>query len=322
MKAYVINEPGGPEKLILKEISVPQVKPGWILIKVKAIGINRSEYFTRIGKSPDVEFPKVLGIECVGEVAESVDSDFTVGQKVAALMGGMGREFDGAYAEFTLVPRDSVFVIKTNLDWKTLGALPEMIQTTHGSLYQGLEIKPGQTLLIRGGTSSIGLCAMEIAKPAGLKVISTTKSESKSDYLKKLCALDVIVDKGSVSAEVRKKYPEGVDRVLELIGTATLLHSLKALKRGGIGCMTGILGGEWDLKNFSPMDDIPTAVKLTAYAGEASDISQAQLQKYVDMVEQGEMRVNSAKTFAFKELQEAHHLMDSNQANGKIVITL
>ena len=86
--------------------------------------------------------------------------------------------------------------------------------------------------------------------------------------------------------------------------------------------MTGILGGEWELKNFSPMDDIPTAVKLTSYAGEASDISQAQLQKYVDMVEQGELRVNSAKTFAFNELQEAHRLMDSNQANGKIVITL
>lgn len=322
MKAYIINEPGGPEKLILKEISIPKVKPGWVLIKVKAIGLNRSEYFTRIGKSPDVEFPRVLGIECVGEIVESVDPGFDVGQKVAAIMGGMGREFDGAYAEFTLVPKESVFVIKTNLDWKTLGALPEMIQTTHGSLYQGLEIKPGQTLLIRGGTSSIGLCALEIAKQAGLKVISTTRSESKSDYLKKLGASDIIVDRGSVSAEVRQRYPGGVDRVLELIGTATLLDSLRALKRGGIVCMTGILGGEWELKNFSPMDDIPTAVKLTSYSGEASDISQAQLQKYVDMVERGEMRVNSAKTFAFRDLQEAHLLMDSNQANGKIVITV
>lgn len=322
MRAYIIDEPGGPEKLILKEISVPQIKPGWILIKVKAIGLNRSEYFTRIGKSPDIEFPRVLGIECVGEIVESVDSGFTIGQKVAAIMGGMGREFDGAYAEFTLVPKESVFVIKTNLDWKTLGAIPEMIQTTHGSLYQGLEIKPGQTLLIRGGTSSIGLCALEIANQAGLKVISTTRSESKSDYLKKLGASDVIVDKGSVSAEIRQRYPGGVDRVLELIGTATLLDSLKALKRGGIVCMTGILGGEWELKNFSPMDDIPTAVKLTSYSGEASDISQAQLQKYVNMVEQGEMRVHSAKTFAFKDLQEAHSMMDSNQANGKIVITV
>jgi NADPH:quinone reductase-like Zn-dependent oxidoreductase len=86
--------------------------------------------------------------------------------------------------------------------------------------------------------------------------------------------------------------------------------------------MTGILGGEWELKNFSPMDDIPTAVKLTSYSGEASDISQAQLQKYVNMVEQGEMRVHSTKTFAFKDLQEAHSMMDSNQANGKIVITV
>jgi NADPH:quinone reductase len=179
---------------------------------------------------------------------------------------------------------------------------------------QGLEIKPGQTLLIQGGASSIGLCAMEFAKHAGLKVISTTRSESKSEFPKKLGALDVIVDKGSVDPEVRQKYPEGVERILELIGTATLLDSLKALKRGGIGCLTEILGGEWELKNFSPMDGIPTAVNLTSYAGEASDISQAQLQKYVDMVEQGEMRVNSPKTLAFNELQEApspHELQSS-----------
>jgi len=217
MKAYVISEPGGPGKLVLTNVDTPEVKPGWVLIKVRAFGLNRSEWFTRLGESPSVKFPRVLGIECVGEVADSLNPKFKKGQKVAAIMGGMGRDFDGSYEEYVLAPEKIVFAVQTQLDWKVFGALPEMVQTTHGSLYQGLEIEKGQSLLIRGGTSSIGLCALEMAKNAGLKVISTTRSEAKMGSLKRLGASDVIVDKGEIANEMRKKYPEGVDRVLELV---------------------------------------------------------------------------------------------------------
>lgn len=322
MKAYVINEPGGPEKLVLKDVEILKVKPGWILIKIKAIGLNRSEVMTRLGQSPSVKFPRILGIECVGEIAESLNPKFQKGQKVAAIMGEMGRQFDGSYAEYALVPEKIVFPIKTKLDWKNLAALPEMIQTTHGSLYQSLEITPGQTLLIRGGTSSIGLCALEIAKNAGLNVISTTRSEDKNDFLLKAGAIDVIVDKGEIHRAVLKKYPKGIDRILELIGTTTLLDSLKMLKRGGIACMTGGLGGGWELKNFSPMGDIPTAVKLTCYMGDAEDLTSELLQKYIDLVESGKMKVIAAKTFPFLELPDAHRLMDSNKSGGKIVVVM
>ena len=322
MKAYVISEPGGPEKLVLTEVETPRAKPGWVLIKVKAFGLNRSEWFTRRGDSPSVKFPRVLGIECVGEIADSLNPKFKKEQKVAAIMGGMGRDFDGSYAEYVLAPEKIVFPVETQLDWKVLGALPEMVQTTHGSLYQGLEVKSGQTLLIRGGTSSIGLCALEMSKNAGLKVISTTRSEEKIDFLKRLGASDVIVDQGEIANEMRKRYPEGVDRVLELIGASSLLDSLKTAKRGGIVCMTGILGGKWEMEHFAPMDAIPTAVKLTAYAGEATDLTTEELQKYLDLVERGEMKVPSARTFPFSELQDAHRLMDSNRGNGKIVITV
>jgi NADPH:quinone reductase len=322
MKAFVISEAGGPEKLVLKDVAIPKVKPEWVLIKVKAFGLNRSEVFTRLGQSPSVRFPRILGIECVGEVAESLNPKFQQGEKVAAMMGGMGREFDGSYAEFVLVPEKILFPIKTPLDWKNLAALPEMIQTTHGSLYQSLEIKPGQTLLIRGGTSSIGLCALEMAKNGGLNVISTTRSEAKIDFLRKAGASDLVVDKGVIHKEILKKYPKGVDRVLELVGTTALLDSLKTVKRGGILCMTGGLGGGWELKNFSPMGDIPTAVKLTCYMGEAADITPKILQEYIDLVERGEMKVGAAQTFPFTELPHAHRLMDSNQSNGKIVVVI
>ena len=149
MKAYVISQPGGPEKLVLTEIKTPEAKPGWVLIKVRAFGLNRSEWFTRRGDSPSVKFPRVLGIECVGEIAKSLNPQLKPGQKVAAIMGGMGRDFDGSYAEYVLVPEGIVFPVRTQLDWEIFGALPEMVQTTHGSLYQGLEIEKGQTLLIR-----------------------------------------------------------------------------------------------------------------------------------------------------------------------------
>jgi NADPH:quinone reductase-like Zn-dependent oxidoreductase len=293
-----------------------------VLIKVKAFGLNRSEWFTRRGESPSVKFPRVLGIECVGEIADSFNPKLKKGQKVAAIMGGMGRDFDGSYAEYVLAPEKIVFPVQTQLDWKIFGALPEMAQTTHGSLYQGLEIKSGQTLFIRGGTSSIGLCALEMAKNAGLRIISTTRSEAKIDFLRRLGASDVIVDNGEIANEMRKRYPEGVDRVLELIGATSLLDSLKIVKRGGIVCMTGILGGQWAIDHFAPMDAIPTAVKLTAYAGEATDFTAEELQKFLDAVEQGEMNITVARTFPFSELQDAHRLMDSNQGNGKIVITV
>jgi NADPH:quinone reductase-like Zn-dependent oxidoreductase len=322
MKAYVISEPGGPEKLVFTEIKTPSATPGWVLIKVKAFGLNRSEWFTRRGDSPSVTFPRVLGIECVGEIAESLNPQLKPDQKVAAIMGGMGRDFDGSYAEYVLVPEEIVFPIRTQLDWKIFGALPEMIQTTHGSLYQALEIERGQTLLIRGGTSSIGLCALELARNAGLKVVSTTRSEAKIDFLKKLGATDVIVDQAQIAGEVRKRYPQGVDRVLELIGASTLLDSLKTLRRGGIVCMTGILGGKWELEHFAPMDAIPSTVKLTAYAGEATDLTSEALQQFLGIVERGEIKVPVARTFPFAELQEAHRLMDSNQGNGKIVVVI
>jgi len=322
MRAYVISEAGGPEKLQLREIARPGARPGWVLIRNRAFGLNRSEWFTRRGESPTVSFPRVLGIECVGEVFEAPDGDLKPDQTVAAMMGGMGRQFDGSYAEYVLVPRANVFPLQTRLDWGVLGALPEMLQTVHGSLHTGLEIDRAQSLLVRGATSSIGFTAMALAKSAGLEITATTRNPAKSDELIAAGATHVVVDAGSVAESVRAIYPNGIDRVLELVGTTTLLDSLRATKRGGIVCMTGILGGQWTLTDFHPMGDVPTGVKLTSYSGEASDISAEQLQRYVSLVESGELTLKTGPRFEFSQLQEAHKLMDSNLANGKIVIEL
>ena len=195
-----------------------------------------------------------------------------------------------------------------------------MLQTTHGSLHTGLEIKRAQNILIRGGTSSIGLAAAALAKAAGLRVASTTRNPDKDALLRRAGADDVLVDQGELAAQAQQVQPGGFDRVLELVGTTTLLDSLQCARRGGIVCMTEILGGKWELETFRPMGHIPTGVKLTSYAGESGDITTSQLQEYVKLVATGDLKLQVGPVFRFEKLREAHELMDANRANGKIVV--
>ena len=320
MRAFVIEEPGGPEKLKLRRIPRPTPRDGWVLIRNRAFGLNRSEWFTRKGESPSVVFPKVLGIECVGEVVAAPGGGLSDGQRVAAMMGGMGRIFDGSYAEFVLVPLQNVFPLQTSLEWRILGALPEMLQTVHGSLHTGLEIERAKNLLVRGATSSIGFAAMALARMSGLEVAATTRNAGKTDELAAAGATHVLIDNGSIAEKARAIYPEGLDRVLELVGATTLLDSLQAARRAGIVCMTGILGGKWMLPEFRPMGHVPTGVKLTSYSGESADITGAQLQQYISLVKSGDLTLKLGPSFPFEQLQEAHGLMDKNLANGKIVV--
>ncbi|GAQ84230.1 Quinone oxidoreductase [Klebsormidium nitens] len=138
MKAAVMYEPGGPEVLKIESRPIPKPREGEVLIIVKAFGLNRSELFTRLGHSPGVTFPRILGIEAVGIVEEAPGKEFARGAIVATAMGGMGRQFDGGYAEYTCVPTNQVQMIKTQLPWEILGALPEMVQTAWGSLFKAL----------------------------------------------------------------------------------------------------------------------------------------------------------------------------------------
>jgi len=320
MRAAVTIKPGSPEVIELVEKSMPSAKEGCVLIKIKAFGLNRSEIFTRKGESPNVKFPIVQGIECVGRVEEDPSEKYKKGQQVAAIMGGMGRDFDGSYAEYTLIPEKVVFPFHSGLSWKTLGAIPEMFQTVSGSLSQALEVKKHETLLIRGGTSSIGMLACQLAKHLGLKIISTTRNPEKEEYLKANDADFVIIDNGNIKEKVKNLFPKGVDKVLELIGTRTLKDSLKCIKPRGIVCMTGILGSEWTMKEFTPMGDIPSLGRLTVYMGEAGNLQKETLQEFIDLVERGDIRISIDRTFKLDKIVEAHKYMESNQAKGKIVI--
>ncbi len=321
MKAVVIRQPGGPEVLRLEDRPIPAPRPGWVLMRVRAFGLNRSEMFTRQGHSPNVQFPRILGIEAVGEVVEAPDGGFAPGDRVATAMGGMGRAFDGGYAEYTLVPASQVRKVETGLDWAILGALPEMVQTAYGSLHTSLRLQAGQTLLIRGGTTSVGRAAAILAKRIGATVIATTRKPERRAMLRANGADHVVVDDGQIAGAVRSRFPDGVDRVLELVGTTTLLDSLMATGRGGVVCMTGMVGDSWELERFSPMGAIPTAVSLTTYAGGAEDFMATPLEDFINVVESGEAKVPIGKVFTIDGIVEAHRRMEENRAGGKIVMT-
>lgn len=322
MQAAVTTKTGKPQVIEIQETTIPTIKEGWVLIKVKAFGLNRSEIFTRQGHSPNVVFPRIQGIECVGIVQEDPSQTFNPGQQVAAIMGGMGREFNGSYAEYTLVPKEIVFPFQSTLPWNILGGIPEMFQTVSGSLNEALEVKKGEVLLIRGGTSSIGMLACQLAKHMGLIVISTTRKKEKVAFLESNGADHIVIDTGNISEKVRKIYPNGVNKVLELVGTSTLVDSLKCISPKGIVCMTGILGNAWTMKEFTPMGDIPSLGKLTVYMGEAGNMNKDLLQNFIQAIEDGNIKLNIDKTFKLDQMVEAHEYMESNQAKGKIIVEI
>jgi len=320
MRAAVLDAPGPPESLEVRRIPVPEPRPGWALIKVEAFGLNRSELHTRLGLAEGVTFPRVLGIEATGVIAACPGGEFELGRQVAALMGGMGRAFDGGYAEYTCVPVQQVVPFESSLDWAILGAVPEMLQTAHGSLTVGLNAQAGQSILIRGGTSSVGMATAILAKRRGMIVLSTTRSPQKADALKGVGVDHILVDDGKVAQQVRAVFPEGVDLALELVGTPTLPDTLRSTRMHGVVCFTGMLSNEWTVRDFYPIEYIPRGVRLTAYGGGAKDLPAEILQGFLDEVAKGHAAVPVHATYRLDEIAAAHALMESGGASGKLVV--
>lgn len=326
MQAMVIEEFGGPEKYVLRDLPVPEPNKNEIRIKVKAFGINRAEVHMRRGDWGKVS--RVSGIECVGEIDLDPSGKLPRGHKVAAVVGGMGRTHSGSYAEFTCVSVTNAFAVHTDLPWECFAAVPESYATAWTCLFDNLALRGGQVLLVRGATSALGQAAVDIAMGCGAIILASTRSQKKTATLQSLGVHRVFIDTGQLSTSILEVYPEGIDCVLDIVGNTVLKDSLKMLKKGGRLCEVGFLGGGGPVDAFNPLVDLPSGVQLSFFASglvlgnRDYPLSNIPMQEILNRVAEGVYRAKPARVFPFHLLGEAHSLMESNQANGKIVVVM
>jgi NADPH:quinone reductase-like Zn-dependent oxidoreductase len=323
MRAIVRQEYGGPDELVIQELAIPEPKPGHVVIQIKAFGLNHAETYMRKGEWGNVA--KVSGIECVGIVEGDPDGRFAQGQKVAALMGGMGRTIDGSYAEYTCVPATNVLPIQSELSWEELAAIPESYATAWACVHGNLALATGQTLVIRGATSALGQAAVNIAVQAGARVIATTRNRDRNAILERLGADRVDLEGPDLARRVRESFPGGVDAVLELVGNSTILNSLAMARRGGRVCLAGFLGGLEPIPSFNPLLQMPSGVHFSFFGSfmfgtPEFPLNDVPLQTIIDRATAGAYQAKPAAVFRFEEIREAHRLMEANRANGKLVV--
>ena len=325
MRAIVIREFGPPENLIIENVADPHPRPGHIILNVKAFGLNRAELYFRAGLWGDVA--RISGIECVGTIESDPENIFSPGQKVLALMGGMGRSINGSYAEKVCVPSSSVIAIDADLTWADLAAIPETYATAWTCLTHNLELSAGQTLLIRGATSALGLAAINIACSLGARVMATTRNKSRFKILAELGATPML-DAPDLSEHIRQNHSGGIDAVLDIVGTTTIIDSLAMVRYGGRACLAGFLGGGDEINGFNPLTRMPSGVQFSFFASAFSfgtkDLPLAKIpfQSIINRITEGTYQAKPARIFNFDEIVEAHRLMEANRATGKLVIRL
>ncbi|SDX36386.1 zinc-binding dehydrogenase [Lysobacter enzymogenes] len=328
MKAYVIEQPGGPEALQLRDIASPEPDADEVRIRVRAFGLNRAEAYLRAGKMGPISTPRVPGIEAVGEVMDDPAGRFRTGQRVATAMGGLQFGRNGSYAEQVTVLRDNVIALdEADLSWEELAALPEAYLTVWGALDRRVAIQPGQSLLVRGATSSVGLAAVAYAKARGLTVIATTRSAANRARLLEIGADHALVDDGEIAAAVRGLVPGGVDAALEVVGASTLRDTVRSVRPFGAVAVIGLLGGPPVLEQFHLMQDLPGAVAVSFFPSgllgtPALPLRDSPLPWIAAEVAAGRMPSLRAQTFEFEQVRRAHSLMDSDSALGKLVVRI
>jgi NADPH:quinone reductase-like Zn-dependent oxidoreductase len=323
MRAIILNGFGGLDRLVYTEIPKPLPKDGEVVIAVKGFGINHAEMHMRRGEW--AEAAEVSGIECVGIVDSCPGGEFPVGAKVAALMGGLGRTVNGSYAEFTRVRAANVALIESDLPWSHLAALPETYAVAWTCLFRNIDLRAGQTLVLRGATSSLGQAALKMAVAAGAHVIATTRSRERFSMLEKLGAFRVEQERRDVAAHI----PEAkeIDAVLDLVGNSTILDSLDMLRRGGTACLAGWLGGLDPIGDFNPLLRMASGVNWNFFGSfvfgtPGFPLSDVPLQDIARQVAEGKLQAKPSRVFSFDQIREAHRAMEAGEAGGKMVVVM
>jgi NADPH:quinone reductase len=323
MRAIILKAFGGLDSLVYTDIPKPHPKDGEVVIDVKGFGINHAEMHMRRGEW--AEAAEVSGIECVGIVDSCPGGEFPVGAKVAALMGGLGRTINGSYAEYTRVRAANVALIESELPWSDLAALPETYAVAWTCLFRNLDLQAGQTLVLRGATSSLGQAALKMAVAAGARVVATTRSRGRFFMLEELGAARVELE----SPVLTGRLPEAkqIDAVLDLVGNSTILDSLDMLRRGGTACLAGWLGGLDPIGDFNPLLRMASGVNWNFFGSfvfgtPGFPLSDVPLQDIARRVAEGKLEAKPSRVFSFDQIHEAHQVMEAGEAGGKMVVVM
>ena len=325
MRAIVMTQHGGPEVLEARELPEPTAAPGEVLVRVRAFGLNHADTYMRSG-AWSFGIP-VLGIECVGIVEEDPSGRLQPGATVVALVGGLARDRNGSYAELVAVPSTNVVAVQTDLSWADLAAIPEVYATAWTALHGNLALEEGQTVLVRGGTSAVGQAAVNLAVDTGATVIASTRTPDHAEHLRALGAGEVLIDDGHLAPQIRARRPSGIDAALDLVGNSVLRDTLQCVAPRGRVCQIGFLGGLDPVEDFNPLADLPSGVALSTFAsafvlgGEGFPIADVPIQTIVEKAERGVFAARPSRVFAFEEIVEAHRVMESGEAGGKVVVT-
>lgn len=311
MRAVVIDKPGDTSVLKMVDRPIPRADATHSVMRIHAFGVHRYEVLTRAGGSPAVKFPRVIGVEAVGEVTEpATNSQLKVGQKVMTMMGGFGREVDGSYQEFALVADENLYPVDYDGDWVTLAQYPENFYTAIGAL-KSLSLTAGQTLLVRGGTSAVGLAAIKLAKVFGLKVTATTRRKAMLAELIENGADDAVLDTDNSLVT-----DQSFDGIIDMVGTVTLANSITHLNQGGTVCLIGLLAGEWIVENFNPF--ILAGKSLTVF--DTTDVQQDLVDEMFKLIKENDLQIPIAKVFKLADIQAAHKYVMESRELGQVIV--
>lgn len=312
MKAVVVSKPGDVSVLEIKEVATPKMKLGWNLIKVLGFGINRSEIFTRQGYSPSVTFPRILGIECVGEIVES--NQFEVGTKIISFMNEMGRAYDGSYAEYTLLKDENIYPISIDFPIEKLAALPESYYTAYGS-FKNLNIQPQDKVLVRGASSALGIAFLKLvkAKYPDLYIVGSSRNLNKKEMLLKEGFDDLILDIDGIL-----NTNQCFDKILDLIGPFSIKDSISHLNEFGIICSSGQLGKQWTLMDFDPIMELKNNTYLTTFY--SGNVNSEKINEMIQFIQKYQVEIAISKVYSLDQIQEAHHFIEQADFYGKVVI--
>ncbi len=321
VKAIVFDKLGGPEVMKIAEVPKPEVKPGMVLIKVRAAGINFADTLFRQGKyMMQPQLPDTPGVECSGEI-EAVGAgvtNFKVGQRVAALGSKM-------YAEYALAPAAQVIPLLDSIGFAEGAAFPIQVLTAWHMIHTAHKTAPGQTVLVHSAAGGVGIVAVQIAKAAGARVIGTVSSDGKFTLVKEHGADDVInyVTHDFAAEANRLTGGRGVDLILDAVGATTLEKGLTCLAPFGHLILYGRAGGPPEPLNLFKLFEKSAKVStFTLYTVSAMpEVMGRGIEESLKLMAEGKLKLVIGKSFPLADAAAAHEFMESRNSTGKLILT-